>query len=127
MTAIGVTPDAKEYITEFRAPRMRPAQVAKELQRKRRVRKDRPLQLPAILKIRRTNTRRLALHFAFGQFSPRSTSVLEEASGALVTRYISTVCNSLQKYALTEDKEEATRLALDGLAGLFGYFVQRNW
>ena len=127
MTAIRVTPEAKEYITEFGASRMRSAQRATELHRKRRVPLDRPLQLPAILKIRRTKTRRLALQFAYGRFPPRSTSALDEVGGARVTSYLSTVRNNLQKYELAEDEEEATRLALDALAGLCGYCAQRNW
>ncbi len=83
--------------------------------RKRKVPHDRPLDIPAIVRIPKARHRQLGVKWTFGRFPPLSTTVLEEKFGGIVGKHLRELHILLAKYSLNESKMRATEASLDQL------------
>ncbi len=95
-----------------------------EQTRKRKIPYDKPMQLPAILRLPKARHRSLAVKWAFGRFPPLSTSQLEEKYGTAVTMHLDTLEEKLAGYQLKENQVRDTEQALDKLLFLTKEFFE---
>ncbi len=75
-----------------------------ETSRKRQIPYDKPGEIPAILRFPKVRHRQLAVKWAFGRFTPISSSLLEGKFGEVVHEHMHNITENLKEYNLSGEK-----------------------